>query len=117
MPALAVVGWFATLKPSNDRDWTPDVARAPWAEIDGDLVTTKSATSPGAWETDFTEHWETRTVDLAKLEGVDLIGSYWDGRRHRPRDGELRVPGRAGARDLDRDQKGRWASPIRPSNT
>ena len=80
VPALAVAGWFATLEARNDRAWTADVARAPWAEIDGDLVTIHEVRH-FAWrtETDFTEHWETRTVDLAKLEGVDLIGSYWMG--------------------------------------
>ena len=80
VPALAVAGWFATLEARNDRAWTADVARAPWAEIDGDLVTIHEVRH-FAWrtETDFTERWETRTVDLAKLEGVDLIGSYWMG--------------------------------------
>ena len=28
-------------------------------------------------ETDFTPHWETRTFDLARLEGLDLFMSYW----------------------------------------
>ena len=80
VPALAVAGWFATLEARNDRAWTADVARAPWAEIDGDLVTIHEVRH-FAWrtETDFTERWETRTVDLANLEGVDLIGSYWMG--------------------------------------
>ena len=80
VPALAVAGWFATLEARNDRAWTADVARAPWAEIDGDLVTIHEVRH-FAWrtETDFTQRWETRTVDLAKLEGVDLIASYWMG--------------------------------------
>jgi Domain of unknown function (DUF4105) len=80
VPLIAVLGWFATLEPRNDRIWTMDVARAPWAEIDGDLVTIHEVRH-FAWRTeaDFTEHWETRTVDLAKLEGVDLLGSYWMG--------------------------------------
>src|SRR5438046_3471256 len=36
--ALVLLWWF-TLKPSNDRDWQPDVAQTAWAEINGDLVT------------------------------------------------------------------------------
>lgn len=80
VPVLAVLGWFATLEARNDRNWTPDVARAPWAEMAGDLVTIHDVRHFG-WrsETDFTERWETRTVDLARLERVDLIGSYWMG--------------------------------------
>jgi len=28
-------------------------------------------------ETDFTEHWETRTYDLSKIQGLDIFLSYW----------------------------------------
>ena len=80
LPALAVAGWYATLGPSNDRDWLPDVAETPWAEISGDRVTIHNVRN-FAWRTeaDFTPRWETRTVDLARLEGVDLVASYWMG--------------------------------------
>src|SRR4029450_7791067 len=36
--ALVLVWWF-TLKPSNDRDWEPDVAQTAWAGSTGALVT------------------------------------------------------------------------------
>ena len=80
LPAFAVAGWYATLEPSNDRDWLPDVAETPWAEISGDRITIHNIRN-FAWRTeaDFTPRWETRTVDLARLEGVDLVGSYWMG--------------------------------------
>jgi hypothetical protein len=80
LPALAVAGWYATLQPRNDRDWPPDVANAPWAEAAGDRITIHNVRN-FAWrtETDFTPRWETRTVDLARLEGVDLVASYWMG--------------------------------------
>lgn len=80
LPALTIVGWYATLEPRNDRDWLPDVAQAPWAEISGDRITIHNVRN-FAWRTerDFTPRWETRTVDLGRLEGVDLIGSYWMG--------------------------------------
>ena len=80
-PALAaVLVWYSALEPRNDRAWTTDVVRAPWAEIDGDRVTIHEVRH-FAWRTeaDFTPRWETRTVDLSKLEGVDLIASYWMG--------------------------------------
>jgi hypothetical protein len=76
-PLVAVLVWFRTLEPRNDRIWPRDVERMPWAELHGDRVTFHEVRN-FAWrsETDFTSYWETRTVDLAKLEGVDLVASY-----------------------------------------
>ncbi len=72
--------WYATIQPAGDRAWTPDVAQAPWATIDGDLITVHNVRH-FAWRTeaDFTPRWETRTVDLSQLAGVDLVASYWMG--------------------------------------
>jgi hypothetical protein len=80
VPAGLVAVWFAALQPRDDRDWLPDVARAPWAEISGDRVTVHEVRD-FVWRTeaDFTPRWETRTVDVRRLEGVDLIASYWMG--------------------------------------
>jgi hypothetical protein len=80
VPALAVLAWFHGLVPRADRAWTEDVARAPWAEVAGDRVTIHEVRN-FAWRTeaDFTPRWETRTVDLSSLEGVDLLASYWMG--------------------------------------
>lgn len=77
---LAVLVWFHTIPSSNDRSWQTDVARTPWAEIDGDRIIVHEVRH-FAWrtETDFTPAWETRTVALSDLEGVDLIASYWMG--------------------------------------
>ena len=36
---LVVLAWWFTLRPSNDRNWQPDVAQTAWAEIAGDIVT------------------------------------------------------------------------------
>jgi len=33
-----VAAWWLTIRPSNTRDWQPEVAQAPCAEIDGDRV-------------------------------------------------------------------------------
>src|SRR6185295_13850801 len=64
--ALAVVvAWWTTIRPSNDRDWLPEVARAPTAEIDGDKLTVHNVRNfDYRSETDFTERWEDRTYDL-----------------------------------------------------
>jgi len=71
-------GWWLSLAPSNQRDWQPDVARLPAAEIQGDKVTIRNVRNfDYRSETDFTENWETRTFDLSRLRGLDLFVSYW----------------------------------------
>jgi hypothetical protein len=75
---VAVLGWFLSLKPSNDRDWIPDVARAPFAEIDGDRITVRNIRDfDYRSETDFTPNWVDRTYDLSRLRSGDLMLCYW----------------------------------------
>jgi len=74
----AVLVWWLSLSPSNDRDWQPDVARPPKATIEGDLLTIENVRNfEYRSETDFDEHWETRTYDLSKLRGADMFFSFW----------------------------------------
>src|SRR4030095_13082866 len=77
--AFAVVAlWWLTLKPSNDRPWQPDVAETAWAEINGDDVTVHNVRNCDyRTETDYTTHWETRTVRLSQITGIDLAIAYW----------------------------------------
>src|SRR6184192_4665387 len=77
--AFAVVlSWWFTLKPSNDRAWQPDVAQTAWAEINGDEVTVHNVRNCDyRTETDFTPHWETRTVRLSQITGMDVAINYW----------------------------------------
>jgi hypothetical protein len=76
--AAAVFAWWGSLVPSNSRDWQPDVARAPTAVIDGNLVTVTNVRNfRYRSETDFDERWEERRLDLAKLEGMDIFFSHW----------------------------------------
>jgi hypothetical protein len=77
--AFAVVAlWWLTLKPSNDRPWQPDVAQTAWAEINGDVVTVHNVRNCDyRTETDFTTRWETRTVRLSQITGMDLAIMYW----------------------------------------
>lgn len=76
---LGVVAlWWLSIKPRNDRDWQPDVARLPRAIIDGSRVTIENVRNfDYRSETDFTERWETRTYDLDQLRGGDMFISYW----------------------------------------
>jgi hypothetical protein len=73
-----VLCWWLTLKPTNDRAWQPDVAETAWAEKDGDIVTVHNVRNCDyRTENDYTTNWETRTVDLSKLTGMDLSINYW----------------------------------------
>jgi hypothetical protein len=73
-----VLCWWLTLKPSNDRTWQPDVAQTPWAEINGDEITIHNVRNCDyRTETDFTPHWETRTVRLSQITGMDVAINYW----------------------------------------
>ena len=77
--AAALVWWFS-MKPSNDRDWLPNVARTPWATVDGDRVTIHNIRNFSyRTEFDFTPAWTEKTYDLRKLEGIDIVASYWMG--------------------------------------
>src|SRR5213592_3494645 len=77
--AFALVAlWWLTLKPSNDRAWQPDVAQTTWAEINGDEVTVHNVRNCDyRTETDFTPRWETRTVRLSQISGMDVAINYW----------------------------------------
>jgi hypothetical protein len=75
--ALLVVAW-RQIPASNDRDWQPEVAVAPWATIDGDRVTIHGVRNfDYRTETDFVPRWEDRTYDLRTLDSVDLVAVYW----------------------------------------
>ena len=77
--AAALVWWFS-MKPSNDRDWLPNVARTPWATVDGDRVTIHNIRNFSyRTEFDFTPAWTEKTYDLRRLEGIDIVASYWMG--------------------------------------
>ena len=73
-----VLAWWLTLSPRNDRAWQPDVAETAWAETKGDEVTLHNIRNCDyRTETDYTARWETRTVRLSQLTGVDLFINYW----------------------------------------
>src|SRR6267142_221013 len=73
-----VAAWWLTLKPSNDGAWQPDVAQTAWAEINGDEVTIHNVRNCDyRTETDFTPHWETRTVRISQITGMDVAINYW----------------------------------------
>ena len=76
----AVLGWWFSLEPSNDRDWVAENARLAYAAIEGDIVTVHNIRNfDYRSETDFTPAWYDKRFDLRRLEGVDLVAVYWMG--------------------------------------
>jgi hypothetical protein len=75
-----VLLWWHGLEPSNDRVWADDVARAGSGEIHGDVATLYNVRN-FEWRsnTDYTPRWETRNYDLAQLNSLDMVTSYWAG--------------------------------------
>jgi Domain of unknown function (DUF4105) len=73
-----VLIWWLHLPPSNNRAWQPDVRETPWAERDGDQVTIHNVRNcEYRTETDYIPRWETRTVSLSEIRGIDLFITYW----------------------------------------
>jgi hypothetical protein len=73
-----VLIWWLTLSPTNDSDWQADVAQKAWADIQGDEVTLHNVRNCDyRTETDYTPHWETRTVRISQITGIDLAVDYW----------------------------------------
>lgn len=73
-----VIAWFLVTPPSNDRDWQPDVAVLPWAEIDGDRVVLHDVRdNQYRTETDYTVRHYDATVRLSDLRTLDMFLVYW----------------------------------------
>jgi hypothetical protein len=73
-----LAGLWLTLKPKLNRNWQPDVAETAWAEVNGDEIILHNVRNcEYRTETDYTTRWETRTVRLSQIIGVDLALTYW----------------------------------------
>ncbi len=72
--------WWATIQPSNSKDWAPEVAHVVTGSLNGDQLAVQNVRN-FAWrsEADFTERWEQRTYDLSTLRSLDLYLVYWMG--------------------------------------
>jgi hypothetical protein len=78
---ITVVGWWLfAINPSNERQWQPDLAKLPFATIDGDKVTVHNIRNVNYHsEFDFLPAYYTKTYDLNQLNGGDLFAVYWMG--------------------------------------
>jgi len=79
--AALVTLWWGLLQPSNERNWQPDVSREPWAEVNGDLVTIHNVRNfdyrPEDKTGESNPRWETRTVRLSQITGLDAFLNFW----------------------------------------
>ena len=82
------LSWFFSIEAKTERHWQPDVSEVVSYSRDAtnpDLITFTNVRNfdwySGATEDDITstQRWETRTVDMSKLSGVDVFNSYWMG--------------------------------------
>jgi hypothetical protein len=75
-----IVAWWLNIKPSNDRNWQPDVAVIPYATIQDNLVTIHNIRNLNyRTETDFDVNYYDKTFDLKNLDSVDMVAVYWMG--------------------------------------
>ena len=75
---VLVLGGWSTLRPSNDRDWQPDLAVLAYADIDGNKMTVHNIRNCDyRTETDFDVRHYDKTYDLQKLRTLDLYMVYW----------------------------------------
>jgi hypothetical protein len=75
---LIVLAWWFSLQSSNNRDWLPDVAVLPYADITGNQVTIHNIRNCDyRTETNFDVHYYDKTFDLDTLRTVDLYIVTW----------------------------------------
>jgi hypothetical protein len=81
-PFAAILIAFILIRPTNDRIWSPEMARLLTYTRDGDTITVKNVRNfnwTGPKKAD--EHWETRRYKLSDLKSVDVLSLYWKGPR------------------------------------
>jgi hypothetical protein len=72
-----LVAW-GFINPQQEREWSPEVARLPTVDIDGDRVRIANVRNfTYRSETDFDVAYNDREVLLSHLTGVDMFVSYW----------------------------------------
>ena len=75
---IVVLAWWFSLKPSNIRDWQPDLAVLPYADITGSQVMIHNIRNCDyRTETDFDVRHYDKAFDLNQLRTVDLYLVTW----------------------------------------
>ncbi|MBX3026868.1 DUF4105 domain-containing protein [bacterium] len=74
----ALLVWWSTIQPSQERNWRPEVAVLPRAVIDGDRVRLTGVRDfTYRSRHDFTVRYVDREVELSHLVAVDFFVSFW----------------------------------------
>lgn len=73
--------WWKQLRPSDEREWGDDVSQTVAGHIEGSVVTLDKVRD-FLWrtKTDYEQRWVARSYDLAQLDSLDMIVSYWSRR-------------------------------------
>lgn len=75
---VLVLTWWFSLQPANSRNWQPDVAVLPYADITGNAVTIHNIRNCDyQTETNYEVRYYDRTFDFARLHAVDLYLVTW----------------------------------------
>ncbi|OOG56920.1 hypothetical protein B0E48_10500 [Rhodanobacter sp. C03] len=74
----ALLLWWASIAPSNQRIWADDVSRLLTGTVAGNQVTLNNVRD-FSWRSDddYDARWETRHYDLDHLASADAVLSYW----------------------------------------
>jgi hypothetical protein len=74
--AALVLPLFLSLRPSNERDWTPEQARTAYAIFEGDTVCVQNVRFMTCrTKSDCDVRWEKRCYDLREIRTVDFVVS------------------------------------------
>lgn len=77
---MVLIWWCFSIKPSNERQWQPDLAKLPYATVVDDMVTVHNIRNfDYRSEFDFVPAYYTKTYNLKELVGIDLFAVYWMG--------------------------------------
>ncbi len=76
--SVLAAGWWLTIRPSNSRQWDPDVEFGVTAALSKDAVILANVRNFD-WRslTDFTPRWETRTYAPGQVTSMDVFTSTW----------------------------------------
>lgn len=73
-----LIAWWRAIPPTNTREWQPNMAVLPYANINQNIITLHNIRNLDyRSEKDYTVQHYDKTVDLNKLQTVDFYMVYW----------------------------------------
>jgi hypothetical protein len=72
------LGWWFSQRPSNDRVWAPNTSVLAQVAVDGNAITIENVRDTEYRSArDYSPQYNTRTVHLSRLCGMDVLFFYW----------------------------------------